>query len=52
MLGREVAVLASGDVPAGSSELAWEAGGHPAGVYLYRLTAGSHTVTGQVTLAR
>jgi len=52
VLGREVAVLASGDFPAGSSEVTWEAGGHPAGVYLYRLTAGSASDTGRITLAR
>ena len=35
MLGREVAVLASGDFPAGHFEAMWDATGFSSGVYVY-----------------
>ena len=39
VLGREVAVLASGVYPAGRHEVTWDATGFPSGVYVYRLAA-------------
>ena len=39
MLGREAAVLASGEFAAGSYRATWDASGYPSGVYTYRLQA-------------
>jgi len=52
VLGREVAVLASGDFPAGRSEATWEAADVPGGVYLYRLQTPTFTAVKTVTRAR
>ena len=41
VLGREIAVIASGFYPAGSFKAMWDATGYPSGVYIYRLEAGS-----------
>jgi hypothetical protein len=40
LLGQEVAVLFSGERPAGSYKTTWDAERNPSGVYFYRLTAG------------
>ncbi|GIV58631.1 MAG: hypothetical protein KatS3mg042_1544 [Rhodothermaceae bacterium] len=49
LLGREVAVLAEGLLPAGRHEAVWEAGALPAGLYLVRLQAGDTVLTRTLT---
>jgi arabinogalactan endo-1,4-beta-galactosidase len=41
ILGREIAVLVSGDIAAGRYERVWDATGFPGGVYIYRIRAGA-----------
>ena len=41
--GREIAVLVSGDYPAGYYSIHWDASGLPSGNYLYRLEAGTYS---------
>jgi hypothetical protein len=41
ILGREVAVLAQGDYPAGYHSVRWDGGSTPTGVYFYRIEARS-----------
>jgi len=43
VMGREVAVLVNGNLPAGRHREAFDAQGLPSGVYLYKLTSGSFT---------
>ncbi|WP_412069095.1 lamin tail domain-containing protein [Rubrivirga sp. IMCC43871] len=50
--GREVAVLASGETPAGTHRVTWRPAGLAGGVYLVRMTAGSFSATRQVLLVR
>lgn len=45
LLGREVATLVSGELPAGEHRVRWRAGGLPSGVYLYRLETAEQTAT-------
>ncbi len=52
LLGREVATLVDGEMPAGSHEVEWDAGGFASGVYVYRLTAGSFVETSKMLLLR
>ena len=52
MLGREVAVVATGTYPPGHHEVPWHATAHPAGVYLYRLTIGAKVLTRRMMLAQ
>ena len=52
VLGREVAVLASGPWVAGAHEVRWDAQWLPAGVYVARLVAAGGTRTARVTVAR
>lgn len=52
VLGREVAVLHDGPLPAGDASWTWDAAGVPAGVYVVRLTAGSEVRTQRVTVVR
>ena len=52
MLGRTVAVLVDGVQPAGRHEIAWDAGSHPSGSYVYRLEAGGRTQTRVLTLLK
>jgi hypothetical protein len=51
-LGREVAVLVDGRVEAGVHEAVLDARALPAGVYVYRLTAGAQVQAGRLTLVR
>ncbi len=51
-LGREVAVVMDEVRPAGEHAVAWDAAALPAGVYLYRLSAGDAVRTGAVTVVR
>ncbi len=50
VLGREVAVLVDGAREAGRHETVFDAAGLGAGVYLYRIEAGSEVTTGRMTL--
>lgn len=52
VLGREVAVLADGERPAGPHEASFDAGRLAPGVYVVRLTAASGPVTRRVTVVR
>jgi serine protease AprX len=52
VLGREVAVLVDGEVPAGRQTASFDAAGLAAGAYVYRLTAGDVSRTGRLTVAR
>ncbi len=52
VLGREVAVLAEGWLPAGRHEAAFEVKDLPSGVYVYRLDAGRQTLARRMLLLR
>ncbi len=52
LLGREVAVLADGVLPAGTHTVAWNAAGHPSGIYFYRLETGLATETRKMAVVR
>jgi hypothetical protein len=51
-LGREVAVLLSDELPAGTYSEQWNAAGLPSGVYFYRLQTGSFVETKKLVLLR
>jgi hypothetical protein len=51
-LGREVMLLASGDQPAGSHEIALHAAGLASGTYYCRLTAGGQTAVVRMLLLK
>jgi hypothetical protein len=52
LLGREVAVLVSEELAAGSYSTRWDAVGFASGVYLYRLHAGEFVETRKLLLLR
>ncbi len=52
LLGREVAVLREGYEAAGTHVASWEASHMPSGMYLYRLEAGSQSITRQMVLLK
>lgn len=52
MLGREVATLVDGVVPAGSHAAVFNAADQPNGIYLYRVRAGDASQSGRMVLAR
>ena len=52
VLGRRVATLADGSLPAGDQALTWDAGALAPGLYVVRLQAGSEAASRTVTLAR
>jgi hypothetical protein len=52
VLGKEVATLINGERETGSYSLTWNAQNCPSGVYFYRLTAGSYTMTKKLVLMR
>jgi hypothetical protein len=52
ILGREVAVLVDGPMPAGIHTVTFNASGFASGVYVYRLEAGSQTFTRRMTLLK
>jgi hypothetical protein len=52
MLGRRIARLDLGTLPAGRQEVALDGRGWPAGPYLVRLTAGGASVSTRLTVAR
>ena len=52
VLGREVAVLVDGWMPAGSHSVTFDATDLPSGVYVYRMIAGGQTLQRKLTLIR
>ena len=52
MVGRQVSAVDAGDLGAGSHRIALDLSRLPAGVYIYRLTAGSDIATGRLTTVR
>lgn len=52
LTGREIAVVADGEYPAGRHEASFDAADHPSGVYLYRMTAGSFSGSGKLVLRK
>lgn len=52
LMGREVATLVDGVLPAGAHTAHFEADGLAAGVYLYRLTAGERTTARRLVVMR
>jgi hypothetical protein len=52
VLGREVAVLVNEKKPAGSYQVQWNAEGIPSGIYLYRLTSGTLSITRKLILLK
>ncbi|RJP79703.1 MAG: T9SS C-terminal target domain-containing protein [Candidatus Zixiibacteriota bacterium] len=50
--GREVAALVDGWRDAGSHEVTFDGSGLASGVYLYRITAGSHHASGKIVLLK
>ncbi len=52
VLGREVAILLAGELPAGPYSASWDPNGAASGVYFYRLQAGTFTETKKLVLLR
>jgi photosystem II stability/assembly factor-like uncharacterized protein len=52
LLGKEMATIVSGELPAGSYSEEWDASTMSSGMYLYRLQAGSFTETKKLVLLR
>jgi len=52
LLGKEVATIVSGELPAGSYTERWDASTMTSGIYFYRLQAGSSTETKKLVLLR
>jgi hypothetical protein len=52
VMGRDVATVVSGEMPAGRYTRQWNASGCPSGVYFYRLQAGPYTETKKLLLIR
>ncbi len=52
VMGREVARLVDGSMPAGQHRARWDASGFPSGTYLYRLTAGPFSQTKAMALLK
>jgi hypothetical protein len=52
VIGREVAVLVDGMMPAGAHQVAFDAGNLSSGIYLYRLETGGRTYTRRMILLK
>ncbi|MEE8417031.1 MAG: T9SS type A sorting domain-containing protein, partial [candidate division Zixibacteria bacterium] len=52
LLGRQIAILADGNLPSGRHDIIWEAGDLPSGLYLCRVKAGDVSATEKITLLR
>ena len=52
VLGREIATLASGPQSLGTHSVGWNAAAQPAGIYFYRLEAGTQTLTQKMLLVK
>jgi hypothetical protein len=52
LLGRSVAVLVDAQQEAGPHRERWNANGAASGLYVYRLMAGGHSLTGKMLVVR
>ena len=52
MAGRQVAMLADGEFPAGEHDLVWNAAGIPSGSYVCTLTSGSKSISKSLVLLK
>lgn len=52
ILGRQVAILANGNISAGSHQVTFDASGLASGMYIYRLEAGGEVFTRRMTLVK
>jgi len=52
LLGKEIAILVNGTREAGTYSTTWNAQNCPSGVYFYRLTSGSYTMTKKLVLMK
>ncbi len=52
LLGRQVAILADGNLPSGRHDIIREAGDLPSGLYLCRVRAGDISATDKIALLR
>ena len=52
ILGREVAVLVDGLMPAGTHQVTFDASGLASGIYMYRLTSGGQSITRRMILIK
>jgi hypothetical protein len=52
MLGQNVATLVNNDMSAGKHEIIWDAGEAPSGVYFYRISAQSESITRKMLLLK
>jgi hypothetical protein len=52
MIGREVAIIVSEELPSGNYSRQWNAAKMTSGIYFYRLQAGSYTETKKLILLR
>jgi len=52
ILGRDVATIFSGELPAGTCTRQWNAANMASGVYYYRLQAGSYSETKKLVLLK
>ncbi len=52
MLGREITTLFDEEIVPGTYSVTWDAGGHPTGVYFYRLVAGDFVQTRKFVLVK
>jgi hypothetical protein len=52
VMGRDVATVASEEMPAGTYQRQWNAQGQPSGVYFYRMQAGGYTATKRLVILK
>jgi hypothetical protein len=52
LLGREVATLVQGTIPAGSYTIAWDAADFPSGIYFCRMEAADFVQTRKMLLVK
>ena len=52
VLGREIATLVSGSQSLGTHSVSWNAAAQPAGIYFYRLEAGTQSLTQKMLLVK
>jgi len=52
IIGQSVAVVADGSYPAGTHNLTWDASGNPSGIYFYKISAESVTLTRKMVLMK
>ena len=52
LLGRKVVTLSDGIQPAGNHQMTGNAGGHPSGIYFYKIKAGNFAATAKMVLLK